>query len=156
MILTTVGTQPYPFNRLMSWLEVLVQRGLIQEELIVQYGSCTIWPEGEDCFADIPEKKLIQLAHQARLIVGHCDPHLLKGLAQTTNPYILVPRGQCYKEHIDDRQIELARHLALAGVPIAWSPGDLVRFIHSPRRISHSTLMTIANETVKRSLKKGR
>lgn len=156
MILTTVGTEPYPFNRLMSWLQVLVNRGLIQEELVVQYGSCTVWPESEDCFAEIPETKLIQLSDDARLIISDCDPHMLKWLDKTTKPYILVPRAQCYKEHIDDRQIELASNLALAGVPIAWSPGDLVRFLHSPRRVSRSTLMTIANETVKRSLKKGR
>ncbi|MBP0026951.1 glucosyl transferase [Roseofilum reptotaenium CS-1145] len=156
MILTTVGTEPYPFNRLMSWLQVLVNRELIQEELIVQYGSCSVWPESKDCFADIPETELIQLGKDARLIIGHCDPHWLKCFDKTANPYILVPRAQCYKEHIDDRQIELASNLALAGVPIAWSPGDLVRFLHSPRRISRSTLMTVANETVKRSLKKGR
>lgn len=156
MILTTVGTEPYPFNRLMSWLQVLVNRELIQEELIVQYGSCSVWPESKNCFADIPETKLLQLGGEARLIIGHCDPYWLKCLDQTTKPYILVPRSQCYKEHIDDRQIELASNLALAGVPIAWSPGDLVRFLHSPRRISRSTLMTVANETVKRSLKKGR
>jgi len=156
MIVTTVGTETYPFNRLMSWLEVLVKRGFIQEELIVQYGSCTVWPQVEQCFVDLPERKLVELGHEARLIVSHCDPHLLKGLDQTTKPYILVPRAQCYKEHIDDRQIELAFHLAVAGVPIAWSPGDLVRFLHSPRRISRSTVMTIVNERVKRSLKKGR
>ena len=156
MIVTTVGTEPYPFNRLMSWLEVLVNRGFIQEELIVQYGSCTIWPESEECFADIPETKLIELGDDARLIIAHCDPQMLKWLDKTTKPYILVPRAQCYKEHMDDRQIELASNLALVGVPIAWSPGDLVRFLHTPRRISRSTLMKISNEAVKRSLKKGR
>ncbi|MDJ1172974.1 hypothetical protein [Roseofilum capinflatum] len=156
MIVTTVGKEPYPFNRLMSWLEVLLKRGFIQEELIVQYGNCTVWPNIEGCFVDLSEAQLTQFGDQARLIISHCDPQMLKFLDRTTKPYILVPRAQCYKEHTDDRQIELAQDLALAGVPIAWSPGDLVRFLHSPRKISRSTLMAIANETVKRSLKKGR
>lgn len=171
MILTTVGTEPYPFNRLMTWLDILLKRGLIHEEVVVQYGYCTVWPSPQEyseeekpgvktdqpvirSFPDISQGTLDQWSSQARIMISHCDPKTLWWLDQTNKPYILVPRAECYKEYADDRQIELGYALALAGVPIAWSPGDLVRFLQSPRRISRSTLLTVADESLKRSLKK--
>jgi len=30
----------------MNWIRVLINRGLVQEEIVVQYGSCTDWPLG--------------------------------------------------------------------------------------------------------------
>ena len=47
MILVTVGTEKFPFNRLMQWINNLIKQGLIapeQEEVVIQYGSCTIVP----------------------------------------------------------------------------------------------------------------
>lgn len=50
-------------------------------------------------------------------------------------PYILVPRSIRFGEHVDDHQVELATALSGMGVPIAWSPGDLIRFIVAPYRM---------------------
>ena len=152
MILTTVGTEPYPFNRLMTWLDVLLKRGCIQEEAVVQYGYCTVWPNRGQCFSELPEDTLNQFGVDARLTIADCNLRALQWCDRTTRPYILVPRAECYNEHIDNRQIELGSSLALAGVPIAWSPGDLVRFIESPRRIARSTVKAVANQPLKRSL----
>ena len=53
MILVTVGTERFPFNRLMEWIDSLIQQNLVQpdrEEIIIQYGSCTITPQGTKIF----------------------------------------------------------------------------------------------------------
>jgi UDP-N-acetylglucosamine transferase subunit ALG13 len=44
MILVTVGTEKFAFDRLMQWVDRLIEEGFIpaEEEVIVQYGSCTI------------------------------------------------------------------------------------------------------------------
>jgi len=140
MILVTVGTEQFPFNRLMSWIQVLIKQGFIQEEVIVQYGSCTKWPSGVKAYSLLAQEQFQKLVEEARLVIGHCGEGTVILLAATAKPYILVPRSQYFSEHVDDHQIELATALAQLEVPIAWSPGDLVRFLASPQRIPLPTV----------------
>ena len=134
MILVTVGTEQFPFNRLMGWIEVINDLGFVAEEIVVQYGSCTHYPSGVKAYSLLPQEQFQNLIEQARLIVGHCGEGTVLLLAATSKPYILVPRSQYFGEHIDDHQIELAVALAEKNIPVAWSPGDLVRFLAAPHR----------------------
>lgn len=152
MILATVGTEPYPFNRLITWLEALVSQGFVQEEVVVQYGSCTHLPLVFQRYESTTETCLQELGGEASTIVSDCDGETIQLLDRTAKPYILVPRAKSYKEHTDDRQIELAATLAQMGIPIAYSPGDLVRFLASPRRITLSTISPIADKSLRQGL----
>jgi UDP-N-acetylglucosamine transferase subunit ALG13 len=138
MILITVGTEQFPFNRLMSWIEVLLQTQTIQEDVVVQYGNSTILPAGARVYRFLPEDKFQELIQQARIVIAHCGEGSLLLLDSLDKPYILVARSQKYQEHVDDHQVELGLALSQINVPIAWSPGDLVRFINEPRRVSVS------------------
>ena len=142
MILVTVGTEQFPFNRLMDWIQVLINRGFIQEEIVVQYGSCTDWPYGVKAYSLLTQDKFLDLIQQARLIIGHCGEGTFLLLGATPKPYILVPRSQSLGEHVDDHQIELAAALDQIEIPIAWSPGDLVRFLALPRSVPPATVST--------------
>ena len=53
-------------------------------------------------------------------------------MAANPKPFILVPRSDRFGEHVDNHQLELAEKLAQRGIPIANSPGDLVRFLANP------------------------
>jgi UDP-N-acetylglucosamine transferase subunit ALG13 len=148
MILITVGTEQFPFNRLMQWIDALVNQGFLQEgqeEIIVQYGSCTVLPAGVKVYPLMPEAKFRNLLYEARLVIGHCGEGTINLLEAISTPYILVPRSHQYGEHIDNHQIELALALEKTGVPIAWSPGDLVRFMVAPVR---STLSTVPASSI--------
>lgn len=146
MILATEGSPQYPYNRLMTWIEALITRGFIQEEVVVLCGSSTQVPpvmeragEGRAQGTAAPcrtDSCLTELSWQASVIISDCDAARLKLLDSTAKPYILVPRTSSYNEHIDDGQIELGSKLASQGLPVAWCPGDLVRFLSSPQRIS--------------------
>ncbi|MGH1395860.1 MAG: glycosyltransferase [Trichormus sp.] len=136
MILVTVGTEQYPFNRLMHWIEVLLQNDLIEEEIVVQYGNSTILPAGAKVYRFLKEEKFQDLIRKARIVIAHCGEGTLLLLDSLDKPYILVARSQEFQEHVDDHQVELALALSQINVPIAWCPGDLVRFIDAPRQVS--------------------
>ena len=136
MIIVTSGTKQYPFKRLMTWIEALISRGFIQEEVVVQSSSPLPGSPAIRSFESTATDCLVQLSGEASLIVSDCDAERLELLDQTEKPYILVPRTLSYNEYIDDRQMSLGAALAQIGIPVAWSPGDLVRFISSPQRIS--------------------
>ena len=139
MILVTVGTEKFPFNRLMEWIDNLIQQNLIQpnqEKIVIQYGSCTITPQGTNNCSVLPSEEFKNLVAQARLIIAHCGEGTIDLLANIKKPFVLVPRSGEYQEHVDDHQMELAEELAKQGVSIANSPQDLVEFLANPKVVS--------------------
>ncbi|MCT0226141.1 glycosyltransferase [Synechococcus sp. CS-1328] len=148
MILVTVGTEKFPFERLMHWLDHLLTEDLVGEEVVVQYGTCTVLPAGAKVYRFLKEQDFEDLIRQARLVVAHCGEGTVLLLDTLETPFILVPRSQRYREHVDDHQVELAQALGSVGVPIAWGPGDLVRFLANPRKVSISDLSVAAASAV--------
>ncbi|MFM1842987.1 MAG: hypothetical protein RLZZ490_1725 [Cyanobacteriota bacterium] len=135
MILITVGTEKFPFNRLMQWVDELIQSKFIdlsQEDVVIQYGSCTVIPKQGQSYDLLPAVDFKALLTEARLIISHCGEGSFDLLAQINKPFILVPRSHQFGEHVDDHQIELAKALQKKGVNVAQCPGDLVRFLTNP------------------------
>lgn len=140
MILVTVGTEQYPFNRLMKWIQILIDRGFIDpHELLVQYGHCSVWPSNVNSVSLLSQSSFEEYAFQSSLIISHCGEGTLLLLETLHKPYILVPRCSALGEHVDDHQVELAVALEQLHLPIAWSTGDLVRFLAAPCWISPVT-----------------
>ncbi len=150
MILITVGTEKFPFNRLMRWVDLLLQHDLIgeEEEVVVQYGTCTILPGGARVYRLLKEQDFQDLVRRARLVIAHCGEGTVLLLDNMDTPFLLVPRSQRYQEHVDDHQLELAQALASIGVPIAWGPADLVRFLAEPSKVSIGDLSVAAARAV--------
>jgi anti-anti-sigma factor len=137
MILVTVGTEQYPFNALMSWVDALIRHQFIdpEEEVIVQYGASTELPDNVKIYRRLPESKFRELVEEARLVIAHCGEGTALLLESLGKPYVLVPRTQRYGEHVDDHQLEMADAMEKQGFAIARSPGDLVRFLSAPRAL---------------------
>jgi UDP-N-acetylglucosamine transferase subunit ALG13 len=135
MILVTVGTEKFPFNRLMQWIDNLIKKGTLQpekEEIIIQYGSCTIVPHIVENYSVLIETDFLRLLTKARLIIAHCGEGSIDLLSLINKPFILVPRKSCFQEHVDNHQVELAQKLADQGIPIANSQADLANFLAAP------------------------
>lgn len=135
MILITVGTEKFPFDRLMNWLNRLINKGVLNpkiEEVVVQYGSCTIIPSQVKSFCILPGQEFLKLIAKARLIIAHCGEGTIDLLSKVNQPFILVPRLSKFGEHIDDHQEELANVLKVKGINVASSIEDLENFILSP------------------------
>ncbi len=154
MILVTVGTEQYPFNRLMYWIDAIANQNLIQEEIVVQYGSSTFLPAGAKVYKVLKEERFQDLIFQARVIIAHCGEGTVLLLGSLDKPYILVPRSYSFKEHVDDHQVEMALALEAVNVPIAWSPGDLVRFLYAPQKVAETDLSETAAIALCQSLHK--
>lgn len=152
MILVTVGTEQYPFDRLMGWIELLQENDLIDEEVVVQYGSSTLLPSGSRVYRMVRESEFHRLISRARLVIAHCGEGTVLLLDAMSTPFILVPRSRRYREHVDDHQVELARGLESLGVPIGWGPADLVRFLAHPEKVSIGDLSDAAARSICRSL----
>ena len=72
MILVTVGTEQYPFNSLMDWISLLIKEGIINEEVVIQYGASTSLPDNVRISKIIPENQFKELVQQASVVIAHC------------------------------------------------------------------------------------
>ncbi len=136
MILITVGTEKFPFNRLMNWLDTLITSGFLNpqnEEIVVQYGSCTVLPSQVKGFHIIPGNQFLELVQKARLIIAHCGEGTIDLLSQMNKPFLLVPRCKDLGEHVDNHQLELAQALQTQGINVAHCPQDLEDFLADPQ-----------------------
>ncbi len=129
MLLIMVGTEQYQFNALMHWIELLIKYQLINEEVCVQYGSSTYFPDSSKAYQWLSEQQFLHFIDSASLIVSHCDEGIAQLLEDKDTPYVLVPRLQRFREYIDNHQMEVADDFERRGIAIARSPGDLVKFI---------------------------
>jgi UDP-N-acetylglucosamine transferase subunit ALG13 len=134
---------------MMRWVDQLIQDDLFdEEEIVVQYGTCTFLPSGVKVYRLLKEQDFQNLVLRARLVIAHCGEGTVLLLDGMETPFLLIPRSQRYHEHVDDHQVELAQALASIGVPIGWGPADLVRFLADPSKVSIGALSVVAAQSV--------
>jgi UDP-N-acetylglucosamine transferase subunit ALG13 len=123
MIFVTVGTNHFPFDRLLHVVERLVD---VDEELIVQHGPSHVRPRNARCVEFLPFREVLAHVRRARVVVSHAGiGSILLSLAEGKHP-IVVPRRACFGETTDDHQVESARRLEASGLVTAvCDPSDL-------------------------------
>ena len=152
MILVTVGTEKFQFDRLMVWISILAKQDWIKEKIVVQYGNSMCFFDGIEAHKLLPAAEFQELAMSANLVIGHCGEGTLLLAEKINAPYILIPRIAALKEHVDNHQLELADQLVQTGVPVAFSLEDLLKFVRHPFRVDFSVLSISAINQLCQSL----
>jgi UDP-N-acetylglucosamine transferase subunit ALG13 len=109
LIFVTVGTQKFPFDRLIKKLDELVEQNIVKEEIIVQSGYSNYQPKNFDCYKILDGNEVSKLYNNARIIISHAGTSsIIQGL-KLNKKIIVVPREQKFGEHVDDHQLEIAK-----------------------------------------------
>ena len=120
MIFVTLGTQAYPFDRLLRGLEG------VHEELVVQGGPSTFRPEGATWFDYLEYPALLEHVRRARVVVSHAGVGTVMTVVAEGKRPVVVPRLHRYGEAVDDHQLPIARRLAAVGlVTLVEDPAQL-------------------------------
>ena len=116
MIYVVAGTVRFPFTRLLLTLNHQKQKGLIQEELSMQYGSFRP-PFKLDRVAYkrpiFPYTEHLSLLKEARIVISEAGEDIVLLCLMMGKIPIVVPRRQIYGEQVDDHQVELAQRLEM-------------------------------------------
>ena len=128
MIFVTLGTQAYPFDRLLRGLEAVDD-----EELVVQAGVSTFHPAGAVWFDYLEYPELREHVRRARVVVSHAGVgSVMTTVAEGKRP-VVVPRLHRYGEAVDDHQVPFARRLAETGLlTLVEDPADLAAALAGP------------------------
>jgi len=113
LILVTMGTNDYPFNRLFSYIS---QDPLYHDarcEGFVQTGSCQV-NENPACGVVeslIPRADMEDLIRRSALVISHCGIGSLNLMLKYRKRVIFVPRVEAHKEFSDDHQLQIAAEI---------------------------------------------
>jgi UDP-N-acetylglucosamine transferase subunit ALG13 len=127
VIFVTLGTQAFPFDRLLRGLDGL------EEGLVIQGGSSTYRPAGAAWFGFLDFPELLEYVRAARVVVSHAGVgSVMTAVAEGKRP-VVVPRLVRHGEAVDDHQLPFARRLHGAG---------LVRLVEDPAELRAAVVET--------------
>lgn len=115
MTFVTLGTQNFPFNRLLELIDRLVAEGVLRGEVFAQTGCSTYVPRH---FAHVdflaPEEYNRYIA-DSDLVIAHAGVGTIMSCLNHHKKLIVMPRTKEHSEHVDDHQFEIAEEFARKG-----------------------------------------
>lgn len=105
-IFVTVGSRPYPFDRLLKKLDELCEEGIIKGEMFVQTGTSTYSPKHYEHKDFISQEEFLEKVQWADIVVSHGASGSIMKALNAGKKVIAVTRLEKYGEHINDHQIQ--------------------------------------------------
>ena len=115
MIFVTVGTHEQQFNRLIEEIDILKEKGIIKDEVIMQTGYCTYEPKYCEWSELLPYDQMLENVNKADIVITHGGPSSFIMPLQIGKIPIVVPRQKKYNEHVNNHQIQIARKFEQQG-----------------------------------------
>lgn len=112
MIFVTVGTHEQPFNRLLQKIDELKEKGIINEEVIMQTGFSTYEPKYCTWSSLLSYSQMVQNVKEARIVITHGGPASFIMPLQIGKTPIVVPRQKQFDEHVNNHQVDFSKAVA--------------------------------------------
>lgn len=119
MILMTLGSQKFQFNRLLMKVDELIEQGVIRESVFAQAGASDYIPRNYEHEKFMDYEKLTKMQERADLILTHGGTGSIVGALKKGKKVIAVPRLARYGEHVDDHQMQVVKELEKMKVIVA-------------------------------------
>lgn len=115
MTFVTVGTQSFPFDRLLEMMDHLTGEGVLQGEVFAQTGNSSYAPKNYRYTDFLAPEDYDRAMEEADLIIAHAGVGTIMSALSKGKKLIVVPRDQHFREHVDDHQYEIAEEFAREG-----------------------------------------
>ncbi|MGG5371370.1 hypothetical protein IGI67_003039 [Enterococcus sp. AZ196] len=107
MIFITLGSQKFQFNRLLIYIDKLIDDGVIQEEVFAQKGNSNYIPKNYNFVEFLERTKFQEKMEEAEFVVTHGGTGAIVTALNNNKKVIAVPRLAKFDEHVDDHQIQI-------------------------------------------------
>jgi UDP-N-acetylglucosamine transferase subunit ALG13 len=132
MIVYTLGTIIFPFDRAINWLQILLEEEVIVEPVLLQHGSTSAAKLSHPLLtsvASLTNNEMYEAVKQASLVISHAGQGSTRMLAEMGACFVLLPRLKRYKEHVDDHQLLFARAVEKYGVHYCTELDQLLYYV---------------------------
>ena len=127
MIFVTVGTEKFPFERLIKTIDEAKQNEIIKEEVFMQIGANFYQPAFCKFVKFLSYNQMMYYIQSARIIVSHAGIGSTLLCLHSGKVPILFPRSAAHHEHLDDHQLDFANHLKeLSKALVCFDTNDLL------------------------------
>ncbi len=135
MIVFTLGTIIFPFDRTVDWLNCLLEKEIITEPVLFQHGATSVARLNHPLLTPVvslTKTEMQKSVQQASLVISHAGQGSTRMLAKMGASFILLPRLKCYGEHVDDHQLLFAQAVERFGISYCTEFSRLVNYIKHP------------------------
>ena len=108
MIFVAVGTQKFPFNRLLKGIDDLIEQGKLEADVFAQIGHSDYVPRNYRYKDFLPKDDFQSLIRDCDVLVTHSGVATIIAGMRLEKPVVVVPRFAKYGEHVDDHQFQIA------------------------------------------------
>ena len=103
-----LGTQKFPFGRIITALNQLVDRGKYKaDEIVIQSALYPVEPKFTH-FGLIPHEDFDRYMQEADVVVTHSGVNSIISCMEMGKPLVVCPRLHEFNEHVDNHQMEIA------------------------------------------------
>ena len=135
MIVFTLGTIFFPFDRSVNWLQALLETEVIVEPVLFQHGATSAGHFDHPLLtkvASLNRTEMHEAIEQASLVISHAGQGSTRLLADMKARFVLLPRMKRYGEHVDDHQLLFARALEKYGIYHCTELNQLTDYVKYP------------------------
>lgn len=123
MIFVTVGSQKFPFDRLVKKVDQMAGNHMITEEVCMQTGNSTYVPKNCRYQKFYDRDKFTEMVEKSDILITHGGVGIVVDAVKRGKKVIVVPRRANFGEHVDEHQLQLmeqfhARNLIYACMDI--------------------------------------
>lgn len=147
MIFLSVGTERFPFDRLVQAADKIQER-LAGEPVFIQLGQSQVLPKQCEWsrFLSFPEFR--SRLSEARMVITHAGVGTILLCLQNGKIPIAVPRRKKLGEHVDDHQLEFAQRMAELGyVVLAESQDEIMELVQDYDKKSATLRAALKSES---------
>lgn len=113
-VLTVVGTDHHPFDRLVRWVDRWAARHP-RVVVLVQRGT-SVSPQTAGSVAYLDHAELQDAMRRAAVVVSHGGPSTIVEIRRLGKLPIVVPRDPAHGEHVDAHQVRFVERLVERGL----------------------------------------
>ena len=109
MILITLGSQKFQFNRLLKKIDQLIEENVIKDEVFAQIGYSDYEPKKYLYKQFLDRDEFANVMSTADIVITHGGTGAIIGAVKKGKKVIAIPRLAKYGEHVDDHQTQLIK-----------------------------------------------
>ena len=108
MIFVAVGTQKFPFDRLLKGIDDLIEQGQLEADVFAQIGHTDYVPKNYQYQNFLSKDDFQSYISNCDLLITHSGVATIIAGMKLEKPVVVVPRFASYGEHVDDHQLQIA------------------------------------------------
>lgn len=110
MIFVILGSQKFQFNRLLEYIDELVDKQVITEKIVAQGGYSDYHAKNYTITPFFNQEDFLKNISDADIVVTHAGTGAIVTALKNRKKVIAVPRLKKYAEHVDDHQIQIVKN----------------------------------------------